>query len=178
MSAEYIKSVITTVPDYPRPGVQFRDVTSVMQDKKAFASCIDLLAEHYQSHQFDKIAGTEARGFIFGAPLAKALGAGFVPVRKFNKLPRAVIQQSYELEYGSDVLELHRDAIGSNEKVLLLDDLLATGGTMLATATLVRQLGGIVEHAAFVINLPDLGGAAKLSEQKINCHFLCEFEGD
>lgn len=178
MTIEYIKSAIKTVPDYPKPGVQFRDVTSLMQDGKAFAACIDMLAAHYQNHGFDKIAGTEARGFIFGAPLAKALGCGFVPVRKFNKLPRAVIRQSYQLEYGEDVLELHQDAIHHGENVLLMDDLLATGGTMLATAKLVRQLGGKVEHAAFVINLPDLGGFQRLVEQGIICHYLCEFEGD
>ncbi|GAB3022467.1 adenine phosphoribosyltransferase [Bowmanella dokdonensis] len=178
MTADYIKSVITTVADYPKPGIQFRDVTSLMQDSKAFGTCIDMLAEHYRHHQFDKIAGTEARGFIFGAPLAKALGCGFIPIRKFNKLPRPVLRQSYQLEYGEDVLEIHKDAVHSGEKILLLDDLLATGGTMLATIALVRQLGGLVEHAAFVVNLPDLGGADKLTEQGITCHALCEFEGD
>ncbi|GAA0364938.1 adenine phosphoribosyltransferase [Bowmanella denitrificans] len=178
MTEAIIKSAIKTVPDYPKPGVQFRDVTSLMQDGKAFSTCIDMLASHYQHHGFDKIAGTEARGFIFGAPLAKELGCGFIPVRKSNKLPRAVIRQSYQLEYGEDVLELHQDAISQGEKILLMDDLLATGGTMLATAQLVRQLGGLVDHAAFVVNLPDLGGHKRLTEQGILCHCLCEFEGD
>lgn len=178
MSISYIKSAITTIPDYPKPGIQFRDVTTVMQDKKAFSACINLLAEHYQHMGFDKIAGTEARGFIFGAPLAKELGLGFIPVRKSNKLPRAVVRQSYELEYGQDVLELHQDAVHPGEKILLLDDLLATGGTILATASLVRQLGGVVEHAGFVVSLPSLGGAVKLSGSGITTHALCEFEGD
>ena len=178
MSSEQIKAAITTVPNYPKPGIQFRDVTSLMQDNKAFKTSIDMLAEKYQGMDFDRVAGTEARGFIFGAPLAIALGIGFVPVRKPNKLPRKVISESYELEYGIDTLEMHHDSIFHGEKILMIDDLLATGGTMLATANLIRQLGGVVEYAGFVVSLPDLGGEEKLAQQGIICHSLCQFEGD
>lgn len=178
MSVERIKSSIQTVPDYPKPGIMFRDVTSLMQDADAFKLSIKMLAEHYQSFQFDRIAGTEARGFIFGAPLAIELGIGFVPIRKPNKLPRAVIRESYQLEYGEDTLEMHDDAVFHGEKILMIDDLLATGGTMMATANLIRQLGGVVEHAGFVVSLPDLGGEIKLANQGITSFSLCEFEGD
>lgn len=156
----------------------FRDVTSLMQDAKAFKLSIQLLADYYQSYDFDRIAGTEARGFIFGAPLAVELGIGFVPVRKPNKLPRKVIREDYQLEYGEDSLEMHHDAVFHGEKVLMIDDLLATGGTMMATAKLIRQLGGVVEHAGFVVSLPDLGGGNKLSEMGIKSFSICEFEGD
>ena len=132
MTAEYIKSVVKTVPDYPKPGILFRDVTSVLEDHKAFSNCISLLVEKYQGMGFTKIAGTEARGFLFGAPLAIEMGIGFIPVRKPNKLPREVVSESYELEYGTDTLEIHRDAIVPGDKVLLVDDLLATGGTIAA----------------------------------------------
>lgn len=178
MSAAYIKSVVKTVPDYPKPGIMFRDVTSVLEDHQAFSASIRLLAEHYGPMQFDKIAGTEARGFLFGAPLALELGIGFIPVRKPNKLPREVVSETYELEYGTDTLQMHKDAVKPGEKVLMLDDLLATGGTMLATASLIRQLGGVVEHAGFIINLPDLGGSQKLSEQGIQHYALCDFAGE
>lgn len=178
MSAELVKAAIKTVPDYPKPGIQFRDVTSLMQDKTAFKRAIELLAEFYSDYEFDQIAGTEARGFIFGAPLAIALGVGFVPVRKPNKLPRKVISERYELEYGSDMLEMHHDSVFQGERVLMIDDLLATGGTMLATANLIRQLGGVVEHAGFVVSLPDLGGETKLAENGISCRSICQFEGD
>lgn len=178
MSAEIVKKAITTVPDYPKPGIMFRDVTSLMQDSSAFKHSIELLAEQYSSYTFDRVAGTEARGFIFGAPLAIELGIGFVPVRKPNKLPRKVISESYELEYGIDTLEMHHDSVFHGEKILMIDDLLATGGTMLATANLIRQLGGVVEHAGFVVSLPDLGGEGKLAQSGIQCHSICQFEGD
>ncbi|RDV24710.1 adenine phosphoribosyltransferase [Alteromonas aestuariivivens] len=178
MTAEYIKSTVKTVPDYPKPGIQFRDVTSVLEDHKAFRGCIDLLVTKYQSYGFNKVAGTEARGFLFGAPLAIELGVGFVPVRKPNKLPREVVSESYELEYGMDTLEIHKDAIQPGDKVLLIDDLLATGGTIAASASLIRQLGGIVEFAGFVIGLPDLGGYQKLQAAGIEPYTICEFEGD
>lgn len=178
MSAEYIKSIVKTVPDYPKTGIMFRDVTSVLEDHTAFSSSIALLLEHYKSLKFDKVAGTEARGFLFGAPLALELGIGFVPVRKPGKLPRKTIAESYELEYGMDTLEIHQDAIKPGEKVLMVDDLLATGGTMVATANLIRQLGGVAEHACFIISLPDLGGEQKLREHGILCHSICSFEGE
>lgn len=178
MSAEYIKSVIKTVPDYPKPGIMFRDVTSVLEDHTAYSKSIELLLEQFRPLNFDKVAGTEARGFLFGAPLAIELGIGFVPVRKPNKLPRETIGESYELEYGMDTLEIHKDAIKPGERVLMIDDLLATGGTMVATANLIRKLGGIAEHAGFIISLPDLGGIEKLNNVGITTHALCEFEGE
>ncbi|WP_414827932.1 adenine phosphoribosyltransferase [Alteromonas sp. H39] len=178
MTAEYIKSVVKSVPDYPKPGIMFRDVTSVLEDHKAFSSCISLLLEKYLPMNFDKVAGTEARGFLFGAPLAIEMGIGFVPVRKPNKLPREVVSESYELEYGMDTLEIHKDAIKPGDKVLLIDDLLATGGTIGASAKLIRSLGGEVQHAGFVIGLPDLGGREKLEALGIDSFTICEFEGE
>ena len=178
MTADYIKSVIKTVPDYPKPGIMFRDVTSVLEDHTAYTQSIALLLEKFRPFNFDKVAGTEARGFLFGAPLAIELGIGFVPVRKPNKLPRETIGESYELEYGMDTLEIHKDAIKPGERVLMIDDLLATGGTMVATANLIRRLGGIAEHAGFVISLPDLGGIEKLQQAGVSSHALCEFEGE
>ena len=156
----------------------FRDVTSLMQDPAAFKSAVRMLAEYYSQYQFDRVAGTEARGFIFGAPLALELGIGFVPVRKPNKLPRKVISESYQLEYGEDCLEMHQDAVFHGEKILMIDDLLATGGTMMATAKLIRQLGGVVEHAGFVVSLPDLKGEEKLTELGISSYSICQFDGD
>jgi adenine phosphoribosyltransferase len=176
--AAYIKSVIKTIPDYPKPGIMFRDVTSVLEDHKAYSASIELLLKHFKPMGFDKVAGTEARGFLFGAPLAIELGIGFIPVRKPNKLPREVISESYELEYGTDCLEIHKDSVKSGEKVLMLDDLLATGGTMIATANLIRRLGGIVEHAGFVISLPELGGEEKLVDCGVKSYSICEFEGE
>jgi adenine phosphoribosyltransferase len=177
-SLALIKQSIKTIPDYPKPGILFRDVTSLLEDPVAYRATIELLAEHYKDHGFTKIVGTEARGFLFGAPLALALGVGFVPVRKPGKLPRETISQSYELEYGHDVLELHIDAIDDNDKVLVVDDLLATGGTIEATVKLIRKLGGEVKHAAFVISLPELGGEKRLQEMSLELVTLCEFEGE
>ncbi|WP_028116749.1 adenine phosphoribosyltransferase [Ferrimonas senticii] len=177
-SLDLLKNSIKTIPGYPKPGIMFRDVTSLLEDGKAFRLCIELLAQHYKDHGFTKIVGTEARGFLFGAPLAYELGIGFVPVRKPGKLPRPTNAQSYELEYGTDTLEIHQDAIQQGDKVLMVDDLLATGGTIEATTKLIRDLGGDVVDAAFVINLPDLGGEQRLSAMGINCLSLCEFDGD
>ena len=173
-----IKQSIKTIPNYPKEGILFRDVTSLLENAAAYKATIDLLVEHYRGQGFTKIVGTEARGFVFGAPLALELGIGFVPVRKPGKLPRATISQSYELEYGHDSLEIHTDAISANDKVLVVDDLLATGGTIEATVKLIRQLGGEVKHAAFVISLPDLGGEARLTALGLELVKLCEFEGE
>ncbi len=178
MSQQLIKDAVTTILDYPKPGIMFRDVTSVLQKPEAFKACIDLLKSQYQHLSFDKVVGTEARGFLFGAPLALELGIGFVPVRKPKKLPREVISESYELEYGTDELEIHKDAISNGDKVLMIDDLLATGGTMIATANLIKRLGGHVEHAGFVISLPDIGGENRLTKAGIKSYCICEFEGD
>lgn len=173
-----IKQSIKTIPDYPKTGIMFRDVTSLLEDAKAYQATIALLVEHYKAMGFTKIVGTEARGFLFGAPLALALGIGFVPVRKPGKLPRSTISQDYELEYGTDTLEIHIDAIVKGDKVLVIDDLLATGGTIEATVKLIRELGGEVKDAAFVINLPDLGGAERLKALGLEILTLCEFEGE
>jgi len=178
VSEELIKNAVTTIVDYPKPGILFRDVTSVLQDPKAFQACIDLLKSRFADKGFTKVVGTEARGFLFGAPLALELGIGFVPVRKPKKLPREVISESYELEYGTDILEIHKDAISPGDSVLMIDDLLATGGTMIATANLIRRLGGNVEHAGFIISLPDIGGEEKLKAANISSYCVCEFEGD
>ncbi|MEI8631399.1 adenine phosphoribosyltransferase [Vibrio sp. PP-XX7] len=172
-----IKSSIKSIPDYPKPGIIFRDVTSLLENAKAYQATIQLLFEHYKSMGFTKVVGTEARGFLFGAPLAIELGIGFVPVRKPGKLPRPTIAQSYELEYGVDTLEIHADAIQPGDHVLVVDDLLATGGTIEATTILIRQLGGTVEHAAFVINLPEIGGEERLKEMGISVYSLCDFDG-
>ncbi|MGF1682569.1 adenine phosphoribosyltransferase [Photobacterium makurazakiensis] len=172
-----IKNSIKSIPDYPKPGILFRDVTSLMEDPAAYQATMQVLIEKYQDQGITKIIGTEARGFLFGAPLALELGVGFVPVRKPGKLPREVIGESYELEYGQDTLEIHVDAINDGDKVLLVDDLLATGGTIEATTKLVRRLGGTVEDAAFVINLPDIGGAERLKGIGLNVFSICDFDG-
>ncbi|MEE2024571.1 MULTISPECIES: adenine phosphoribosyltransferase [Alkalimonas] len=174
---EQLKQVIKTVPDYPKPGILFRDVTSLMQDGPAFAKVIDALKQHFSEHGISKVVGTESRGFIFGAPLAYALGVAFVPVRKAGKLPRERIQQSYQLEYGEDILELHLDAIQQGDKVLMVDDLLATGGTIEATTQLIRRLGGEVAHAAFVIALPELGGIERLEKLGLEVLSLVDYDG-
>lgn len=173
-----LKQVIKTVENYPKPGITFRDVTSLMQDGASFRKVIDAFAAHYRAQGITKIIGTESRGFIFGAPLAYALGISFVPVRKPGKLPRERISQSYTLEYGEDALELHADAIVAGDKVLLVDDLLATGGTIDATVKLVRRLGGQVQDAAFVIALPELGGVARLEALGLNLFSLVEYQGE
>lgn len=172
-----LEQVIKSVQDYPKPGILFRDVTSLMQDGAAFAAVIDHLKQHYSGHGITKIVGTESRGFIFGAPLAYAMGVAFVPVRKPGKLPRETIAESYQLEYGQDTLEIHLDAIVPEDKVLLVDDLLATGGTIDATTKLVRRLGGQVTDATFVVNLPDLGGQQRLEALGLTIHSLVDFPG-
>ncbi|EAS64084.1 MULTISPECIES: adenine phosphoribosyltransferase [Photobacterium] len=172
-----IKNSIQSIQDYPKPGILFRDVTSLMEQPEAYRATIAILAEKYKDQGITKIIGTEARGFLFGAPLALELGVGFVPVRKPGKLPREVIAESYELEYGKDTLEIHKDAIKPGDRVLLVDDLLATGGTIEATTNLVRRLGGIVDDAAFVINLPDIGGEARLQGLGLNVYAICDFPG-
>lgn len=174
----FIASCIKTIPDYPKPGILFRDITSLVEHPQAFKATIDLLIEHYRHVPLNKIVGTEARGFIFGAPVAAALGLGFVPVRKPGKLPRAVFEESYELEYGQDCLQIHDDAIQPGDKVLVIDDLLATGGTVEAAIKLIRRCGGTVDQAAFVISLPDLGGEERLRASGVEPLSLVQFAGE
>ena len=173
-----IKSLIRTIPHYPKAGIQFRDITTLLKDPMGFRLVIDGLAVHYSSKKIEKIAGIEARGFIVGAALAYKLGVGFVPLRKSGKLPGSSIGHDYTLEYGSDRLEVHVDAITQGEQVLLVDDLIATGGTAVAAAALIQELGGVVIGCAFVINLPDLGGTQRLMDQGLESFALCQFSSD
>lgn len=174
---ELIKSSIKSIPNYPKEGIIFRDITSLLEVPAAFKASIELIAEHYRNKNITKVLGTESRGFIFGAPVAIALGLPFELVRKPKKLPRETISQSYQLEYGQDTLEIHTDAVSEGDNVLIIDDLLATGGTVEATVKLVERLGGKVNHAAFVINLPELGGEKRLNDLGVDCYTLVNFEG-
>ncbi|MXP49041.1 adenine phosphoribosyltransferase [Pantoea sp. Eser] len=174
---ELIKNSIKSIPDYPKPGILFRDVTSLLEDPKAYAASIALLVERYRDKVITKVVGTEARGFLFGAPVALCLGVGFVPVRKPGKLPRETYSESCELEYGTDRLELHKDAIQPGDVVLVVDDLLATGGTIEATVKLIRRAGGEVRDAAFIINLFDLTGETRLKALGVESYSLVNFPG-
>ncbi|WP_165226809.1 adenine phosphoribosyltransferase [Aquisphaera insulae] len=162
-----LREYIRNIPDFPKPGIQFKDITPLLSSPQAFRSAIDQVADHFKGRDIDVIAAAEARGFIFGAPLAMVMGAGFVPIRKPGKLPYATIAQEYQLEYGSDRLEVHSDALGKGHKVLLLDDVLATGGTMKACIDLVESTGAQLVACAFVIELSFLGGRAKLSPPEV-----------
>lgn len=171
------RAYIRTIADYPKAGIQFRDVTTLLNDAHAFNAAIDTLALHYADIALDQVVAIEARGFIIGAALASKLGLGFVPVRKAGKLPADTLKQTYALEYGEDTLEVHQDALAVGMRVLLVDDLIATGGTALAAISLIRQLGAEVVHAAFVIDLPDLGGMQHLQANGVQPFALCQFEG-
>lgn len=164
---EGLKTLVRTVPDFPKPGILFYDVTTLLKDRKGFAELIDGLASHYIGTNIDLVLGIEARGFIFGPALAYRLNAGFVPVRKPKKLPAEVIRVSYDLEYGADALEMHKDAIAPGQRVLLVDDLLATGGTMEATIRLVEQLGGTIAGLAFAVELDFLKGRERFPEHDV-----------
>jgi len=159
---ENLKRLIREIPDHPKPGILFYDITTLLQDKDGFHSLVDKLCEHYSGRNVDVVAGIEARGFIFGPALAYRLNAGFVPIRKPSKLPWKTAQVTYQLEYGSDKLEIHQDAVKPGERVLISDDLLATGGTAEAAARLIRELGGEVAGAAFAVELKFLNGRSKL----------------
>jgi len=172
-----IKSVIRTIPDYPKKGILFRDITTLWQDAGGFRHVVDQLVWPYAGVRIDKVAGIEARGFVLGGAIAHQLSVGFVPVRKKGKLPGAVISEEYELEYGTDTVEIHQDAIKEGENILLVDDLIATGGTAEAAINLIRQAGGTVIGAAFVIALPDIGGAKRIAAMGVSVRTLCEFEG-
>jgi adenine phosphoribosyltransferase len=162
-----LKKLIREVPDYPKPGILFYDLTTLLKDKAGFAALIDRFCEHYKGQKVDLVTGIEARGFIFAPVLAYRLGAGFVPVRKPKKLPGKTSKITYDLEYGTDTLEIHEDAVQKGQRVLLCDDLLATGGTAAATVNLIRSLGGIVSGAAFAVELTFLNGRAKLPEMDV-----------
>ncbi len=164
---EALKALVRTVPDFPKPGILFYDITTLLKDKTGFAKLIDALAGHYIERKVDLVLGIEARGFIFGPALAYRLNAGFVPVRKPGKLPATVERVTYDLEYGSDTLEMHQDAIRPGQRVVLVDDLLATGGTMEATVKLVKKLGGEIVGLAFAVELDFLKGRARFPEYDV-----------
>ena len=172
-----VKDYIRTIPDFPHAGIMFRDVTTLFDDPDGFQLAIKQLVAPYLGQKIDKVAGLEARGFILGGAVAYQLGCGFVPIRKQGKLPGSVISQDYTLEYGQAGLELHEDAIEAGETVLVVDDLLATGGTAEAGVKLIERLGGDVTACAFVIDLPELGGSKKLQAMGLPLHSLCSFEG-
>ncbi|MBF0370282.1 MAG: adenine phosphoribosyltransferase [Magnetococcales bacterium] len=175
-----IKELIRTIPDYPKKGIMFRDITTLIKDPVGFRKMIDSLTHRYMTGEtpIDVVAGIEARGFIIGGALAYTLGLGFIPIRKAGKLPGEVVQQEYDLEYGTDKIEVHKDAIKPGDRVLLVDDLIATGGTATAAAILIENLGGTVAEIAFMVNLPDVGGEKKLGEAGYKMFTLVEFEGD
>jgi len=169
---------IRTIPDFPKEGIMFRDVTTLFSDPRGFRIAIDQLLHPYAGMQIDKVVGLEARGFILGGAVAHQLSVGFVPIRKKGKLPGKTIEEAYQLEYGEAVMEVHEDAILAGEKILVVDDLLATGGTAEAGIKLIERMGGEVISAAFVIDLPELGGRARLKSLGIDTYWLCEFEGE
>ncbi len=173
-----IKSYIRTVPHYPKHGIMFRDITTLLKDPVGLRLTIDGLANRYKNTKIDKVVGTESRGFILGAPLAYALCVGFIPIRKKGKLPAEIIGHDYELEYGVDRIEMHVDAISKGENILLVDDLIATGGTAQAAVILIEKMGGNIVECCFAIDLPDIGGRKRLLEMGQKVFSLCEFEGD
>ena len=173
-----IKSKIRTVPDYPKKGIMFRDITTLLKDPVGLRTTIHEIINRYKDMKIDKVAGIESRGFIVGTPVAYELGLGFVPIRKKGKLPAETVGRDYELEYGTDRIEIHVDAIQKGDRVLLVDDLIATGGTAEAATKLIQDMGGIVVECCFVIDLPDIGGRARLEKLGHKVFALCEFEGD
>jgi adenine phosphoribosyltransferase len=172
-----LKNAIRSIPDYPKPGIMFRDITTLLADPRAFRRAIDELVQPWSGSKIDKIAGIEARGFILGGAVAHQLSAGFVPIRKKGKLPHETVSISYSLEYGDDEMEIHADALVEGEKVILVDDLIATGGTAEAAVKLLKKLGADVVAAVFVIDLPDLGGAKKIEALDVPVRSLIAFEG-
>lgn len=172
-----LKAAIRTIPDYPKPGIMFRDVTTLMGNAQALQEALKQLAAPYKDQKIDKVLGIEARGFIFGTPVAERIGAGFIPLRKKGKLPAKTISQTYELEYGTDELEMHVDAVEPGERVLIVDDLIATGGTAEAAVHLLEKAGAEIVAAAFVIDLPELGGVKRLQKLGIDTFSLIAFEG-
>jgi adenine phosphoribosyltransferase len=175
---ETLRERIRAIPDYPKPGIVFRDITTLLQDPAGFRDTVDLLVAPFARNQVDKVVGIEARGFIVGGAVAHQLRAGFVPARKTGKLPWETVSQAYELEYGSDTIEVHTDCINPGERVLLVDDLIATGGSAEAALRLIEKVGGDIVGATFVVDLPDLGGRQRLADQGYAVSSLVSFEGD
>ena len=170
-------SVVRSIPDYPKKGIIFRDITTLLGNPRAFRAAVDALVQPYAGVRIDKVAGIEARGFILGGAVAHQLSAGFVPIRKKGKLPHATVRIAYSLEYGIDEMEVHKDALQPGERVILVDDLIATGGTAEAAVKLLRNIGADVVAAIFVIDLPELGGADKLRKMDVPVRTLISFEG-
>jgi adenine phosphoribosyltransferase len=177
LDPDYLRSHIRTVPDWPAPGVQFRDITPLLQDAKTLRILIDTFVHRYMGQRIDRVAGLDARGFILGAIIAYELNVGFIPIRKKGKLPFKTVQEEYELEYGSATVEIHTDACKPGERVLLIDDLIATGGTMMAGMKLLQRLGAIVVEGAVIVDLPELGGSKLLREAGLPLFTVCEFGG-
>src|SRR5271165_800507 len=177
ISTMHLADTIRTIPDYPKKGILFRDITTLLGDARAFRRAVDELVQPWAGTKIDKVAGIEARGFILGGAVAHQLSAGFVPVRKKGKLPHVTVSIAYSLEYGVDEMEMHEDAVKPGERVILVDDLIATGGTAVGAVRLLRKLGADVVAACFVIDLPDLGGAKKLAELDVPVRALMAFEG-
>ncbi len=175
---ESIKSKIRTVPNWPKEGIMFRDITTLLKDKEGFNFMIDKLVERYKNMDIDVVAGIESRGFILGSVLAHRLNLGFVPIRKKGKLPAETVSEEYELEYGKDVIEIHKDAISEGQNVLLMDDLIATGGTSLAACNLIKKLGGNVVECSLIVDLPTLKGRKKVEDAGYKVFNLVEFEGE
>jgi len=172
-----VKDYIRTIVDFPYEGIMFRDVTTLFSDPRGFRMAVDQMLHPYAGQRIDKVVGLEARGFILGGAIAHQLGTGFVPIRKKGKLPGATISQAYTLEYGEAIVEIHDDAITAGERILLVDDLLATGGTAEAGIKLVERLGGEIISCSFIIDLPALGGRKKLEAMGMDVQILCEFDG-
>ena len=172
-----LKSLIRTIPDYPKPGIMFRDVTTLLGDGPGFKATVAQMAEPYRNLPVHAVAGIEARGFILGGAIADRLGCGFIPIRKKGKLPWKTLAQDYELEYGTDTIEIHADAIHKGQRILIVDDLIATGGTAEAAAKLIVRAGGEIVGAAFIIDLPELGGVKRLLAAGVESHALMAFEG-
>jgi adenine phosphoribosyltransferase len=172
-----IKSLIRTIPDYPEPGVMFRDITTLLQDARGFRTAVDELVQPYAGARIDKVAGIEARGFILGGAVAHQLSVGFVPVRKKGKLPWQTVGLDYQLEYGTDRVEMHVDAVAEGDAILVVDDLIATGGTAEAAIKLIMAAGARVVGSAFVVELPELGGRKRIADLGVDVRALCTFEG-